>query len=141
MSSPHRLQQIFGFSFPKLDIRAYGIFIVILQKRLLLPQLFFCYEYWKILFGNLQWKVCFKILWHSFLHSCSWGPKVTISYHTRSSQVCSAVQVLSSSVWYSWASLHDWLKYQHLQHLEEWTVSHSQKSTKEDLNYSPHIAK
>lgn len=35
-------------------------------------------------------------------------------------------------------SLHDWLKYQHLQHLEEWSVSQSQGSTKEGLNYSPH---
>lgn len=30
MSSPHGLQHIFGFSFTKLDIGAYGIFIVIL---------------------------------------------------------------------------------------------------------------
>lgn len=35
-------------------------------------------------------------------------------------------------------SLRDGLQYRHLQHLEECTVSRSQKSTKEGLNYSPH---
>lgn len=135
----------FGFSYTKPDIEPYGISIAILQIRLLYFGTYFSLinikaYYLGIFSEECVSKYCSSHFYILKVEVLRWLAAF-IPYQIKSVVqrrhwvlLCDVAKQVLMCVR---NSLCEGLKYHHLQHLEEWTVSHSQKSAREGLNYSP----